>query len=67
MVVKILRAAVVDKHPQVIRWSHSQPDPIEKNHITMYGNAVRNPFCETDLFMLSVSFLKESLKDIPLI
>jgi hypothetical protein len=55
MVVKILRATVVDKYPHVIRWSHSQPDPMEQNHITTYGNAVRNPFCETK-FMYILDF-----------
>jgi hypothetical protein len=52
MVVKILRATVVDMYPHMIKWSHSQPDPIEHNHITTYGNAVRNPFCETSLYFL---------------
>jgi len=45
MVVKSLRAVVVDKYPPVINLSQSQPEPIEQNHITKYGSAVKNPFC----------------------
>jgi len=43
--VKILRATVVDKYPRVINISQSHPEPIEQNHITKYGSAVKNPFC----------------------
>jgi hypothetical protein len=54
MVVKILRAAVVDKYPHVIKWSQSQPEPNEQNHITMYGSAFKNPFCGKIIFMLQI-------------
>jgi hypothetical protein len=45
MVVKILRAAVVDIYPHVIKRSQSQPEPIEHNHIIVYGSAFKYPFC----------------------
>jgi hypothetical protein len=54
MVVKILRAAVVDIYPPMIKRSQSQPEPTEQNHITKYGSAFKNPFCGKNLFMLQI-------------
>jgi hypothetical protein len=48
--VKILRAVVVDKYSRMINLSQSQPEPIEQNHITKYGNAVKNPFCGQNMY-----------------